>query len=95
MKKDAAFIAAAREWIPALCDRVEGLEKDQAAKYLAIVRQKEQLAAKDAEISTLRRALELAVNKIGCDSCRECDQSCQFCVLSDAEYFIQQAQEEK
>lgn len=61
---DAAFIAGSRQWVPALCDRVEEQDK--------------QLADKDAEIATLRRALEVVharwINFAGDFSTAECSE---------------------
>lgn len=78
---DAEFICRSRQWVPALCDRVEEQDK--------------QLADKGAEIATLRRALEMACERnaeyafTGATSEMKSKHA-----KKNVDHFIQQAREE-
>lgn len=81
--ENAAFIAASREWVPALCDRVEELEKQLAVKNAEITGLNGRVAESDSlladhaealrdekrECATLRRALEMACNDAADEQC--------------------------
>lgn len=72
LDKNAAFIAASRQWVPTLCDRVEELDNQHkcdvhnlAAMQATLNQQAKNceklLSEKDAEIAILRRALDLFI----------------------------------
>jgi hypothetical protein len=98
---DASFISHARTDIPALLAEVERLniilqdERKEHAEEYARLRSTylDAAAAKDQQTATLKRALEIAIRKIG--HCGDCDQNCSFCVLKEPDYFIHQAQEQE
>ena len=89
---DADFIAHAREDIPVLLAEIERLQEENVALRDTIDKMMAQNkriissnAAKDQQIVTLKRALELIVASL-----RENNFNCP-----DADYFIHQAQEQE
>lgn len=88
-QKAETWVTISRDDARVICDSVE--------------EQNKQLAAKDAEIATMRRALEMAFKWIGKDNCTHypgyvCDKDFEtpgICAKCFMEYFIQQAKDER
>jgi len=67
------------------------LEKEVVGQQKQNARLRKIIDNRDQQIATLKKALELAIAKIG--SCNNCDQNCNFCALKEPDYYIQQTQQ--
>lgn len=77
-EEDAAFIASARQWVPALCDDVERLNCELSRIRSNASDDKKQLrkciAEEKEDNAVLKRALEMACDLEAQDNCQDVSQ---------------------